>query len=74
MDFNKLKSLVDKNIFLDIKNADANELRVNYRPGDDNCWFEVVPEKYKNEEKLATAINTEVEKKLYGERKTSIKI
>lgn len=72
MNFNRLRDLVDKDIVFDIEHADEHELRVNYRPGDDNCWIEFMPEKYKSEEELAAVINTEVERKLHGRIKTDI--
>ncbi len=73
MNFKKVKELVDnKNIVLDIDHADEHELRVNYKPGDYNCWIDFTPEKYKSEGDLATVINTEVERILYGRIKTDL--
>lgn len=72
MDFKKVRALVDQSIALDIEGADEHELRVNYKPGDDNCWFSVTPEKYQDEAELAAVINTETDRKLHGKIKTSI--
>lgn len=73
MDFNKVKEFVDnKNIVLDIEHANEHELRVNYKPGDDNCWIEFTPEKYNSEEELAAVINTGVERILHGKIKTDL--
>jgi len=72
MDFNELQSLVDKGIFIDVNGVNEHEVRVNYKPGDDNCWLEFTPEHYKNEEELAAVINVEVERKLHGKIKTDL--
>ena len=77
MNFKKVRELVDATVFLDIKHADDQELRVNYLPGDDDCWFEIMPEKYKREEDLAAIINAKAQLKLqsrsnspFGNRKS----
>jgi len=73
MDFNKVKTLVDnKNVVLDIEHADEHELRVNFKPKDDNCWIEFTPELYKSEEELVAVINTDIERKLYGKINTDL--
>lgn len=64
MDYQKLKTLISENIFIDIEHSNAYMLRVNYKPGDDNCWLVFAPENYKTEEEFAAAIKTKVAQKL----------
>ena len=70
MDFQKIKSLVDRGIVVDADNADENELRYTFDDG--KTWYQVTPEKYSTEEEIAALINIEVEKKQKGKLDMSI--
>ena len=64
MNFKKLRELVDSNIYLDLDGASDKLLRVNYDPGDDECWFDIIPSKFEDERALAAIINAKSQIKL----------
>ena len=70
MDFQKIKSLVDKGITVDANEADEHELRYTFDDG--KTWYQVTPEKYSNEEEIVAVINTDAERKQKGNLDMSV--
>ncbi|HEX8932385.1 MAG TPA: hypothetical protein VF810_04475 [Patescibacteria group bacterium] len=64
MDLHKLRTLIDRNILLDIDQDNPHELLINYKPGDNDCWFKFNSANFPTEKELAAAIKAEVDKKL----------
>lgn len=64
MNYKKLRELVSAEFYLDIEHAKEHELRVNYDPGDDTCWYTIDPQKFQKEEVLAAIINAKSQIKL----------
>lgn len=57
MDFKKLQEFVDPDVVIDVEGADTHDVRATNDPGNDKSWRHFTPEKYKDEEELAAAIN-----------------
>ena len=70
MNFKKLAQMVDGNIILDVNHATDKELRVNYDPSDQESFFLIAPEKFKNEADLAAIINAKAQIKLQTKKST----
>lgn len=73
MDITKLKTFVDQNIVVDIRQISDNKISVVYRKDNETFEVEFPLYRYPTEEELVAVINTEFDRRIQGKINTAIK-